>query len=140
MSLITGVVEAALKIIDKVIPDPQAKAAAQLEVLRMQQAGQFKEIDADLQVMLAQAAINQAEAASEDKFVSGWRPAVGWVSVTGLAFTFVVRPGLSWLAVIYGWPEPPNPDLSQLFVLLAGMLGFGGLRTFEKLAAKKPGA
>jgi len=137
MNILGGVVEAALKIIDKVIPDPAAKAAAQLEVLRLNQAGEFKQIDADLSAMLAQTEINKAEALNESAFVSGWRPAVGWVCVTGLAFTFVARPGLAWLSLIYGWPEPPNPDLSQLFVLLAGLLGFGGIRSFDKLVAKR---
>ena len=81
--LIGGLLDAGLKILDKVIPDPQAKAAAQLELLKLQQAGEFKQLEADMQLALAQTQINQVEAASPDPFRAGWRPAAGWVYVAG---------------------------------------------------------
>ena len=77
MGLLTiPIVEKIIDVIGKVIPDPEAKARAQLAVMELQQKGEFKQIDADLQVMLAQAAINQEEAKSPDNFRGGWRPAV----------------------------------------------------------------
>jgi len=134
--LVGALLEAGLKIIDKVIPDPQAKAQAQLELLRLQQAGEFKAVEADLAVMLAQAQINQAEAATGNPFVGGWRPAVGWVCVAGMTFTYIVRPILAWVSPMYGWPEPPNPDTFDLLIMLGGMLGFGGMRSFERIRGK----
>lgn len=134
--IIGGLVAAALEIINKVIPDPQAKAAAQLEVIKMQQAGEFKQLDADLQVMLAQADINKTEAASEGLYKGGWRPAVGWVCVSGLAWTYVVSPLVGWYSAANGYPAPPEIDTFDLLIMLGGMLGFGGMRMFEKIRGK----
>ena len=134
--IIGGLVEAALKIIDKVIPDPAAKQAAQLEILKMQQAGELKQLDADLQVMLAQAAINQEEAKAPDAFRGGWRPAVGWTCVFGMAWTYVVSPMLSWYGLSRGWPPAPQIETFDLMIMLGGMLGFGGMRSFERIRGK----
>lgn len=124
------------KILDKIIPDPQAKAQAQLELIRLNQQGEFRQIDADLQVMLAQAAINQEEAKSPDLFRGGWRPAVGWVCVSGMAYTYILHPFLGWLGTIYGFPAPPGVETFDLMIMLGGMLGFGGMRMFEKIKGK----
>ncbi len=134
--IIGGLISAAMSIIDKVIPDPAAKAAAQLEVLKLNQAGEFKAIDADLQVMLAQAQINAEEAKSTDVFRGGWRPAVGWVCVAGMAWTYIASPLLGWLSAAKGWPVPPLIDTSDLLIMLGGMLGFGGMRSFERIKGK----
>jgi hypothetical protein len=130
------IVEKVIDVVGKIIPDPEAKARAQLEVLKLQQAGEFKQIDADLQVMLAQASINQEEAKSPDMFRGGWRPAVGWVCVTGMAYTYVVSPIMAWFGGIYGWPVPPQIDTYDMLIMLGGMLGFGGMRSFERIRGK----
>lgn len=129
------IIDAIFKVVDKLIPDPQAKAAAQLEVLKMQQSGEFKQIDADLQIMLAQTEVNKAEATT-DAFRGGWRPAVGWVCVAGMAWTYVVSPLLAWLSTAKGWPVPPTIDTFDLMIMLGGMLGFGGMRSFERIKGK----
>ena len=130
------IIDAVFKVVDKLIPDPQAKAAAQLELLKMNQAGEFKQIDADLQVMLAQAKVNEAEANSTGVFKGGWRPAVGWVCVSGMAWTYVVSPLLGWLSTAKGWPVPPSIDTFDLMIMLGGMLGFGGMRSFERIKGR----
>ena len=89
---------------------------------------------------LAQVDINKIEAASSSLFVSGWRPAVGWVGVFGLAYQFLGYPIMQWgwsflqgVDIIpNGLSAPPNLDVEQLMTLLAGLLGFGGMRSFEK--------
>jgi hypothetical protein len=89
---------------------------------------------------LAQVDINKIEAASSSLFVSGWRPAVGWVGVFGLAYQFLGYPVMQWgwsflqgVDIIpSGLAAPPNLDVEQLLVLLSGLLGFGGMRSFEK--------
>jgi len=135
LDLIAGPI---FSIIDKIIPDPQAKAAAQLEVLKLNQAGEFKQLDADLQLALAQIKVNEIEAGSADNFRGGWRPAVGWICAFGLATQFILRPLLPWAVEALGGTVAPIPplDMSELFGLLFGMLGLGAYRTVERLKGK----
>lgn len=130
-------IEAALRIIDKVIPDPAAKQAAQLEMLRMQQAGEFKQLDADLQQALGQLEVNKIEA-SAGTFRGGWRPAIGWVCAAAFGFQFVLRPLLVWLSPVMGIPAGlPELDMGDLLTVMLGMLGLGGMRSFEKVRGHK---
>ena len=134
--ILGGILDAGLKILDKVIPDPAAKAAAQLELLKLQQAGEFKALEADLQLALAQTTITEVEAAAPDVFRGGWRPAAGWVCVAGLAYQFLFQPLAAWSGGIHGWAPPPVLDLGDLYGLLFGMLGLGAYRSFERLKGK----
>lgn len=120
------ILEGVLGIADKFIPDPAQRDAFKLEVLRLEQ-------DRELKPLLAQLAINEKEAQNPDRFVSGWRPSIGWVCSAGLAYTFLLQPLLSWAAGLYGHPAPPSLDMGDLLTLLGGMLGLGGLRTAEKI-------
>ena len=124
-------------ILDKIIPDPAAAADAKLKALELAQRGELAALDADLRLMLAQADINKAEA-STDLFRGGWRPACGWVCAAGLAYTFLLRPVLPWLASLAGADVQAMPeiDTDTLMVLLTGMLGLGGLRTVERIKGK----
>jgi hypothetical protein len=122
-----------VKIIDKVIPDPAAKAEATRKLFEIQQAGELAALDADLKIALKQGDINQEEAKDPGLFKSGWRPGVGWVCLLGLLYTFMAQPLLAWGSSLYGKPAPPVLDLEVLITLLSGMLGLGGFRTFEKL-------
>lgn len=77
---------------------------------------------------------NKAEASSASMFVAGWRPFVGWVCGSGFAVQFVVGPLGSWAAGLFGHPLSfPNLDLGTMMPLLLGMLGLGGMRSFEKV-------
>jgi len=126
------------KVIDKLIPDPQAKAQAQLDLLKLQQAGEFKELDADLALKLEQIKVNAIEAQSPDFFRGGWRPFVGWVCGTGLAVQFLVAPVATWAATLYGHAIAfPSLDMGTLMTLLGGLLGLGGMRTAEKIQGIK---
>jgi len=130
-----AVINAAVGIIDKVIPDPAQKAAAQLAVLQLQQSGQLEQLKADTQLALAQTNVDAVEAASPSFFKSGWRPAVGWVCGIGLFVQFLVNPIGSWVAALMGHPVAfPSLDLGTLMTLLFGMLGMGTLRSFDKKA------
>jgi hypothetical protein len=124
-----------LNIIEKVIPDPQAKAEAQLKVLQMQQAGEFKQIEADVQIALGQAEINKVEAASDNIFKSGWRPAVGWVCVAAFAAKYIGGPALFILAQFVPDMKPivlPPIDMTEMLPILIGMLGLSGMRSWDK--------
>jgi hypothetical protein len=122
------------KILDRVIPDPNQKAAAQLEFFKAQQAGEFKEMDNDLQLALAQNETNKIEAASDSFFKSGWRPAAGWVCVSALFYQMVCRPLFGWAATnLWNWSAPPTLELDTLLTLLFGLLGLGAYRMTEKI-------
>lgn len=133
MNIIDIIAGPIFKIIDKLVPDPQAKAQAQLEVIKLQQAGEFKELEAAVAIAQGQTEINKIEAASDNVFKSGWRPAVGWVCVIGLLYTYLFQPLLSWMSLTRGWAVPPSLELGDLIILLGGMLGLGTLRTTEKI-------
>lgn len=138
MNILDVIIGPVFKIIDKIIPDPQAKAAAQLKILELNQAGEFKQLDADLQLSLAQIKVNEVEAAAPGLFRGGWRPAVGWVGVLGMAYMVLMRPLLPWFATVMGFDVPPLPpvDTEETFALLMGILGLGGMRTVERLKGR----
>jgi hypothetical protein len=128
------------KVLDKIFPDPAAKTQAQLQLLQLQQAGEFKEIDAELQQTQGQVEIDKQEAASQSLFVAGWRPAIGWICGLGLCVQFLVGPLFTWVAAIIGHPVTfPSLDMGTLLTLLFGMLGLGGMRTMEKLKGVSAG-
>jgi len=117
----------ATSLIDRVFPDPAQKATAQLELLKLQQSGELAQITGQLD-------INKIEAANVNLFVSGWRPAIGWVCALALAYQYLLRPLAGTAAVMLGHTLPPLPGLDDnLWQLMMGMLGMGGLRTFEKV-------
>jgi len=121
-------------VIDKVFPDPKAQAEAKLKMMELEQEGEFKAIDNQLQRDLEQIALNKIEAGSDDKFKSRWRPAVGWVCAFGLAYATIIFPLLTWAALLYGIPTPPNLETGILLTALGGILGIGGMRSYEKRA------
>lgn len=133
------ILDAALSIVDKVFdrvwPDPQKKAEAQLAVMKLAQEGSFKQIEVDLELAKGQMEINKIEAAGEGTFKSGWRPFIGWVCGSALAYEFIFRPLLCWaVATWVNTPTlPPELPMGDLMTLLFGMLGLGAYRTYEKV-------
>jgi hypothetical protein len=121
-------------LLDKVLPDADAKAKAQLELAKLAQDGEFKALDMQLQVNLAQAKINEIEAASSNPMAATWRPAAGWVCVFGLGYEFLLRPLLPWILAVCQVPDVPAlPSLDDVLMeLVFAMLGIGGMRTFER--------
>ena len=92
---------------------------------------QMKEIDAKLKEK--QLDINKVEAGHRSIFVSGWRPFLGWVSGLSIGYVYPFQPLLDMILQMFGvevdWVVL---DLGQLMPLILGMLGLGGLRSFEK--------
>jgi hypothetical protein len=82
----------------------------------------------------AQIEVNKIESASNSFFKSGWRPFVGWTCGIALCYHFVLQPFLMFLCVSFGHPmDLPVFDMSTLTTVLFGMLGLGGMRSFEKV-------
>jgi len=122
-----AILELGAKLLERVIPDTEARAKAQAELLKASQ-------DQDFQLALAQIEVNKVEAASSNWFVSSWRPAVGWICVCGLAYNFIIYPLMLWFASAFHAGFVPPPLFSEnLMELVLGMLGLGGLRTVEKI-------
>jgi hypothetical protein len=133
-ALLAALLPSLMQVIGKVLPDPQAAADAQRRLVELAQQGELAQLDADLKLALGQLDINKAEAQSGSLFIGGWRPAVGWVCVLGLAYQFLAFPLLGWAgANLAGWSAPPALDMSTLLTLLGGLLGLGGFRTAEKI-------
>jgi hypothetical protein len=125
--LILGpILEVGKTLLDRFVPDPVAKQAAELELIRMTADGELKQT-------IAQLEINAREAQHPSIFVAGWRPGFGWAGVAGFVYAVIFHPLLSWAASIRGWPAPPELNLDLLWVLITGLLGLGSLRTVEKM-------
>ena len=124
--IIGPVLEFGGRLLERLFPDPQEKARAELQMLALSQ-------EADLKTILAQIEVNAREAQHASIFVAGWRPFTGWVCAAGLAFATIGYPVLSWLARVRGWPAPPTLDTDVLMYVLGGLLGIGGLRSIEKI-------
>lgn len=125
---ISSIADLGKTLIDKLIPDPQAKAAATEKLLEMQQNG-------DLAVIAGQVDINKIEAANPNVFIAGWRPALGWVCVLSLFEALVLGPTITGICAIMKHPVAwPVIDVTLLTTTLIGMLGLGGMRTVEKLS------
>lgn len=120
---IDDAIAAALKVLDKFVPDPEAKAKAESELRSSLQAWDK-----------AQSDVNAVEAANSNVFVSGWRPFIGWTCGLALAYQYVLAPLVMWVALTFGMhlAAPPKLD-DMLWQLVFAMLGMGGLRTFEKI-------
>jgi Holin of 3TMs, for gene-transfer release len=82
---------------------------------------------------MAQIGVNTEEAKSASLFVSGWRPAVGWICGFGLLYVSVFLPIAEFTAKINGYAGSfPEVDTSITMQVLFGMLGLSGMRTYEK--------
>lgn len=122
------------KIIDKVIPDKAAAQAAQAALAQATLNGQLNEMEDEFKVTLAQIDVNKTEAGNANWLVSGWRPFIGWVCGFGLAYQFLFRPLAIGLTTAASHPvDFPTLDMGTLMTLLGGLLGFGVMRTAEKI-------
>ena len=101
----------------------------------LREAIKGKEIDPDkmMELVKVQSEINKMEAQHRSVFVAGWRPFIGWICGLALAYNFIIRDVIAWIS-----PDimPPAIQMDQLITILLGMLGLGGLRTFEKIKDK----
>ena len=82
----------------------------------------------------SQIEVNKAESQSRHWFVASWRPFIGWTCGIALMWHFVLSQFILFFATMFGFDLPALPefDMGSLMTVLMGMLGLGGLRTFEK--------
>lgn len=124
--ILGSVLEVGKTLIDRFFPDPQKKAEAEMELVKLAADGELKQV-------IAQLEINAREAMHPSVWVAGWRPFFGWAGGAGFVYAVILQPLIAWGASIKGWPAPPSLNLDLLWVVVTGMLGIGGLRSIEKV-------
>lgn len=90
---------------------------------------------ADLQAQQMQVDVNKVEAASSSAYTSSWRPTIGYVCAAAFAMNFVIGPLASWIGHLFGTAVNfPPMAMSEIMPVLLGMLGLGGMRSWEKVS------
>lgn len=131
---VDDIIAVGMKLLDKVIPDPAAKAAAQLELMKLTQNGQLAELQAETQLASNQSDVNKVEAGSTSLFVSGWRPFIGWVCGFACAWNWIgISLAKTICAVLHYTIDLQPASITEMLPILMGMLGLGAYRTYEKI-------
>ena len=113
-------------VLDRFFPNKEERAKAEREI-EAKLTAHLASID------LAQLEVNKQEAAHRSLFIAGWRPFVGWTCGLALFYTYLVQPMATFVMAQTGdLVQLPQVDLSMMMPVLLGMLGLGGLRSFEK--------
>jgi len=116
-------------LLDKFIEDKDQKNALAHEIATMAEKQAHE-------IAMSQIEVNKIEAQSTSLFKSGWRPFLGWVCAAAFAYHFIVQPLVIFGIALGGFApiDLPEFDMGSLMTVLMGMLGLGGLRTYEKKA------
>lgn len=117
--MLSALIAPVAAILDKFIPDADTKQKLAFEISTLAEKQAHE-------IAIAQIAVNKEDAKGA-WFQAGWRPAVGWVCVAGFTINFLESPLLHPLGIIV-----PQADTSTMLPVLMGMLGLGGLRSYEK--------
>ena len=127
MSLLNTLIGPATQLLDKFIEDKDQKAKLAHELATMADKLAHEQ-------QLAQLAINKEEASSGSLFKGGWRPFVGWICGIAFFYHFVCQPVIIFIVAMSGVdiPDLPKFEMNTLLTVLGGLLGIGGLRTYEK--------
>ena len=119
--------------IEKIWPDPTKRAQEIRKLKELQQNGDLEELNAQVKLLTSQMDINKIEAASNNLFVAGWRPFVGWVCGFALAYAAILEPIMRFIASVSDYTGVfPVIDTSITMQVVLGMLGLGVMRTREK--------
>ena len=119
MSILNSLVQPITSLLDKVIEDKDTKNNIAFELATMAERHAQELSKGQLEV-------NKVEAAHKSLFVSGWRPAIGWICGLALLYSTILAP------ILGIWFTVPPVDSSLLTSVLMGMLGFGAMRSYEK--------
>lgn len=127
---IVGIIEAVGSIASDLITTDKERMTLEIEALKV-----------DAGIAQSQIETNKIEAASSSFFVAGARPAILWIGAGAMAWTYVAHPMLVWGWVVLqakgyipaGLEPPPTLKSDELWVIISGILGLGGYRSFEKI-------
>lgn len=121
--ILSDIIDAVGGLVSEVVVDKDKKAEINFKLAELADKAEQRVHEE----VLAQLEVNKAEASHGSIFVAGWRPAVGWVCAAALAAQSIVLPLADR---IFGWTMPFDTEL--LILTLGGMLGIGGMRSYEK--------
>jgi len=119
---IDDAIGAGLTLINKFIADPMEKIKAENSLRKDLLAADT-----------AQMRVNAKEATHRSVFVAGWRPMIGWTCAFAFGMHFIIIPLMTIVAIYIDFTPPLVAfDMDSLMSIMLGMLGIGGLRTYEK--------
>jgi hypothetical protein len=126
INLLGSLVQPVTGLLDKFIEDKDQKNQLAHEISTMAERHAQELAKGQLE-------INKAEAQSRNVFIAGWRPFIGWTCGVAMAYNYVIHPILIFTLAQFNYLVAiPALDLSEMMPVLMGMLGLGGLRSFEK--------
>jgi hypothetical protein len=126
MSILNSLIGPVTGLLDKFIEDKDKKNQIAYELSTMAEKHAQELLKGQLEV-------NKAEAAHKSLFVAGWRPAIGWVCVLGMAGNFITIPITNMILELMGSSVTvPLIPTAEMMPILMGMLGLGAMRTVEK--------
>jgi len=126
LNLISSLVAPVSGLLDKFIEDKDQRAmlAHEIATLADKQANEQA---------VAQIELNKVEAAHQSMFVAGWRPAVGWVCALAMLLNFILIPFINLGMEFAGASIRLDLiEMNTMMPVLLGMLGLGGMRSYEK--------
>lgn len=130
---LSNILGLASTVIDKLFPDKNEALKQKTELARMAAEGQLKELEQVWTNATDQIKVNVEEAKNQSIFVAGWRPSVGWVCSSALAYHYIIQPFLTFaLGAFHVTVILPVLDMGELMTLLFGILGLGAMRSYEK--------
>ena len=127
-------------LIERIWPDPEMQSKEKLKLAELAQNGDLAGLNAKVQLLTGQIEVNKIEASSNNWFVAGWRPWLGWVGGFAMAYQFIVYPLLVWIWALLQAKEvipvtlnpPPVLETGALFSMVTAMLGIGAMRSHDK--------
>ena len=126
LNLISSLVAPVSGLLDKFIEDKDQRALLAHEIATLAEKQAQEQI-------VGQIKTNQIEAAHQSMFVAGWRPAVGWVCALAMLLNFILIPFIN-LGMEFAGQEIRLDliEMDTMMPVLLGMLGLGGMRSYEK--------
>ncbi|BAQ88004.1 Protein of unknown function (DUF3154) [uncultured Mediterranean phage uvMED] len=124
--MLTALIGPVTGLLDKFIEDKDQKNKLAHEIATMADKHSHE-------IAKSQIEVNKEEAKSRHWWIAGWRPACGWICTLAMGYHFIIQPFLIFFLALFGLKmEIPTFDMETLMTVLLGMLGLGGLRSFEK--------
>jgi hypothetical protein len=130
-----GAAEAVAGLLNGIVKRVLPEKMSEVDAAKMNQEITMALLRGELEPALQQLRVNEAEARHESVFVAGWRPFIGWICGVALGWQFIGLQIALFVAATMKTEIGPLPqfDYATLSPILLGMLGLGGLRTYEKI-------